>query len=407
MKVLVTGAKGFVGENLCAALRSIADGKDHRACFRALDPLEIWESDVDTSDELLQKWCAEADFVFNLAGVNRPRNTEDFMRGNYGFASKLLGLLESCGNKCPVMLSSSVQASLEGRFGESEYGQSKLAGEELFFDYAQRVGAPVFIYRFPNIYGKWCRPNYNSAVATFCFNIARDMPVQVNDPSTELQLVYIDDVVEEMLQALIGGEHRCDYEGIALRPSQNGRFCYVPRFDTVQLGDIVKLLLEFKDNRMTLGVSDMSEGSFCKKLYSTYLSYVPPEDFEYPLATNIDERGSFTELIRTANCGQFSVNVCKPGVTKGNHWHHSKWEKFCVVSGEALIRLRRIGVQRNGSPYPVLEYRVSGDDIRVVEMIPGYTHSISNLSNNRDLVTLMWANECFDPDHPDTFYEEV
>lgn len=398
MKVLVTGAKGFVGSNLCEALKSVRDGKDLRERYRSLLPLTLYEYDRDSSHEDLSRYCSEADFVFNLAGVNRPEDPAEFMEGNFGFASELLNTLELHGNTCPVMLASSAQASLEGRYAGSEYGKSKLAGEKLFCEYSERTGAKVLIYRFPNLYGKWCRPNYNSAVATFCNNIANNLPISVSDPATELELLYIDDLVNEMLEALLGREHRDEtIPGL----------CMAGPTDRVSLGDIVRLLHDFKEARKTLLVPDVSEGSFSKKLYSTYLSYLDPKDFSYKLKMNCDDRGNFTEIFKTFDRGQVSVNVSKPGITKGNHWHHTKWEKFCVVSGEGLIQLRRVGVDANGESYPVVEYRVSGDVIRVVEMIPGYTHNIVNLSDERDLVTVMWANESFDPDNPDTFFLEV
>ena len=396
MKVLVTGAKGFVGSNLCASLKNIRDGKDRRERFQELLPLDIFEYDLSSTPEELDAWCAKADFVFNLAGVNRPKDASEFMEGNFGFASTLLETLEKHGNKCPVMLSSSVQASLEGRFAGSEYGKSKLAGEQLFREYSERTGAKVLIYRFPNLYGKWCRPNYNSAVATFCNNIANDLPITVNDPSTELDLLYIDDLVDEMLNALLGKERR----------KEDG-FCEALPTDHVSLGQIVELLNGFKTARDDISIPDVTEGSFSKKLYSTYLSYLDPSDFSYKLKKNEDVRGSFTEILHTTDRGQVSVNVSKPGITKGQHWHHTKWEKFCVVSGEALIQLRRVGVDLEGNKYPIVEYRVCGDDPTVVEMIPGYTHNIINVSQDRDLVTVMWANEVFNPDRPDTFFEEV
>lgn len=396
MKVLVTGAKGFVGSNLCATLKNIRDGKDRRGRYQELKPLTVFEFDIDDTDEELSFYCSEADFVFNLAGVNRPKDAGEFMKGNFGFAERLLDLLEHHGNTCPVMLSSSAQASLEGRFAGSEYGKSKLAGERLFREYSERTGAEVLIYRFPNIYGKWCRPNYNSVVATFCNNIANGLPIHVNDPATELELLYIDDLVEEMLRSLLGWENR-----------DEGGFCHALPTDRATLGRIVSLLHSFKADRDTISVQDMTDGSFAKKLYSTYLSYLDPSDFAYKLKKNEDARGSFTEFLRTPDRGQVSVNVSKPGITKGQHWHHSKWEKFLVVSGEALIQLRRVGLDAGGDPYPIVEYRVSGDDPTVVEMIPGYTHNIINVSDEHDLVTVMWANEAFDQDRPDTYFEEV
>lgn len=405
MKVLVAGAKGFVGKNLCAALKNIADGKDRREKYQQLLPLTVFEYDRDGSMEELSFYCSNADFVFNLAGVNRPKDQSEFMEGNFGFASTLLGALERHGNKCPVMLSSSAQASLSGRFEGSVYGESKLAGEGLFREYSERTGAPVLIYRFPNLYGKWCRPRYNSAVATFCDAIANGRPYTVNDPSVELELLYIDDLVDEMLDALLGEEHRCDYEG--LERVEGDDFCYVPQTDVKSLGEIVYLLGGFRDSRETLSVPDLAEGSFSKKLWSTFLSYYEPGHFAYGLKPNVDGRGSFTEFLRTPERGQVSVNVSKPGITKGNHWHMSKWERFLVVSGTASIKLRKVGEDVGGNPFPVDEYIVSGSDMRAVEMIPGYTHSITNLSDTEDLVTVMWANEPFDPKNPDTYYEEV
>lgn len=407
MKVLVTGAKGFVGRNLCESLKAIRDGKDRRERYQRLLPLTVYECDIETPREELSLYCAEADFVFNLAGVNRPEDPADFMRGNSGFASELLGLLEHHGNRCPVMLASSAQASLTGRYEGSPYGESKRAGEELFLDYSERTGAPVLIYRFPNLYGKWCRPRYNSAVATFCDAIANGRPYHVDDPSVELELLYIDDLVEEMLSALLGEEHRCGYEGLEPMPDPEGRYCHVPTTDRATLGEIVSLLRSFRRSRETLEVPDLTEGSFSKKLWSTFESYYDGGFLAYPLHVNVDERGSFTELLRTPDRGQVSVNVSRPGVTKGNHWHHTKWERFLVVSGEALIRLRRVGLDADGNPYPVDEYRVSGAEPVVVEMAPGMTHSITNLSKTDDLVTVMWANEPFDPANPDTYHEEV
>ena len=396
MRVLVTGAKGFVGRNLCESLKAIRDGKDRRERYQALLPLEIFEYDRDSSPEDLEAWCANADFVFNLAGVNRPEDPAEFMEGNFGFASELLGLLEAHGNRCPVMLASSAQASLEGRYAGSEYGKSKLAGEGLFRGYSERTGAKVLVYRFPNLYGKWCRPNYNSAVATFCHNMARGLPVRVDDPTVELELLHVDDLVSEMLEALLGNEARGE-----------GGLCHAGPTDRATLGEIVALLESFRDSRATLEVPDQSEGSFSKKLHSTFLIYCWSDDLSYPLDPKSDERGSFAEFLRTPDRGQVSVNVSKPGVTKGNHWHHLKWERFLVVSGEASIRLRRVGLDESGEPFPVVEYRVSGERPEVVEMAPGFTHCIENLSADRDLVTLMWANEPFDPEAPDTYYEEV
>ena len=407
MKVLVTGAKGFVGRNLCEALKGIRDGKDRREKYQSLLPLTVYEYDRDGTREELSLYCAQADFVFNLAGVNRPEDQSEFMEGNRGFGEVLLGLLEHHGNKCPVILSSSVQATLEGRYAGSPYGESKLAGEELLFDYAARTGAKALVYRFSNLYGKWCRPNYNSAVATFCDAIANGREFTVNDSSVELELLYIDDLVKAMLDALVGETHRCRYEGATCVPDESGRYCYAPGAQRATLGEIVGLLQGFRDARETLAVPDLAEGGFSKKLYSAFLSYYEPERFAYDLKPNVDARGSFTEFLRTPERGQVSVNVSKPGITKGNHWHMSKWEKFLVVSGAASIKLRKVGVDQDGNPYPVDEYIVKGSDMLVVEMIPGYTHSITNLSETEDLVTVMWANEPFDPEKPDTYYEEV
>ena len=407
MKVLVTGAKGFVGRNLCESLKAIRDGKDRRERHQSLLPLTVYEYDRDGSREELSLYCAEADFVFSLAGVNRPKDPADFMRGNRGFGEELLSLLEHHGNQCPVMLASSVQASLVGRYEGSPYGESKRAGEELFFDYSERTSAPVLVYRFPNLYGKWCRPRYNSAVATFCDAIANDRPYEVSDPSVELELLYIDDLVEEMLSALLGEEHRCDCDGLELVPDSDGRYCYVPTTDMATLGEIVGLLQSFKASRDDLSVPDLSGGSFSKKLWSTFESYYGAGSLAYPLKANVDERGSFTEFLRTPERGQVSINVSKPGVTKGNHWHHSKWEKFLVVSGEALVRMRRVGLYADSEPYPVDEYRVCAAEPTVLEMPPGTAHSILNLSETDDLITVIWANEPFDPESPDTYYEEV
>ena len=398
MNILITGAKGFVGKNLVENLKTIRDGKNRT---RQLAVDEIFEYDIDTDPALLKEFCTKADFVFNLAGVNRPQNQEEFMQGNFGFASTLLDTLKACGNTCPVMLSSSIQATLIGRYGESDYGKSKLAGEELFFDYSKQTGAPVLVYRFPNLFGKWCRPNYNSAVATFCNNIANDLPIQVNDRSTQLELLYIDDLVDEMLDALEGKPHHCDYDGLDPIAGDNGRYCYAPVTHKVTLGEIVDLLDSFKNQPKTLLMPQIPHNSFAKKLYSTYLSYLPKEAACFPLKMNVDDRGSFTELLKTENCGQFSVNISKPGITKGQHWHNTKWEFFIVVAGRALIQQRRIGSDE------VLEFRVSGEKIEAVHMLPGYTHNIINLSDTEDLVTVMWANEQFDPNKPDTFFEKV
>lgn len=405
MKVLVTGAKGFVGRNLCESLKNIRDGKDRRERFAPLLPLEVYEYDLGSTEGQLEDWCSRADFVFNLAGVNRPKDPIEFMTGNFGFASELLAALERHANTCPVMLASSVQASLEGRFVGSDYGESKLAGESLFREYSARTGAPVLIYRFPNLYGKWCRPNYNSAVATFCNAIANGLPYNVSDSSIKLELLYIDDLVTEMLEALLGHPHRCNYDGLTITEGED--FCYCPVTDHVSLGEIVNLLEGFKQSRISLEIPDMEDGSFKKKLYSTYLSYIALNDLAYPLTPNKDPRGSFTEILHMDDHGQISVNISAPRALKGNHWHMSKWEKFLVVSGEALIRERRIGLDERGERFPVVEYRVTGADRLVVEMIPGMTHSIENLSDTRDLVTLIWANEPFNPENPDTYYEEV
>lgn len=405
MKVLVTGAKGFVGRNLCESLKAIRDGKDRRERYQPLLPLTVYEYDKGGTREELSLYCAEADFVFNLAGVNRPEDPREFMEGNRGFGEGLLSLLEHHGNRCPVMLASSTQASLEGRFADSEYGESKLAGEELFRSYSERTGAPALVYRFPNLYGKWCRPNYNSAVATFCDAIANGRPYEVSDPSVELELLYIDDLVDEMLSALLGEEHRCGYDG--LERVAGDEFCYVPGTDRATLGEVVSLLESFKGSRENLDVPNLTEGSLGKKLWSAFESYYDTGSLAYPLHANVDGRGSFTEFLRTPERGQVSINVSRPGVTKGNHWHRSKWERFLVVSGEALIRLRRVGEDAEGRPFPVDEYRVSGDEPTVVETAPGMAHSITNLSGADDLVAVMWANEPFDPEDPDTYFEEV
>ena len=407
MKVLVTGAKGFVGRNLCEALKNIANAKDRREKYQGILPLTVYEYDRDGTQEELSFYCSAADFVYNLAGINRPKDPSEFMEGNMGFGETLLGLLEHHGNKCPVMLSSSVQASLEGRYAGSPYGESKLAGEELLFDYEESTGAKALVYRFPNLYGKWCRPRYNSAVATFCDAIANGREFQVNDPSVELELLYIDDLVTAMLDALVGDVRRCHYAGAECVPAEDGRYCYAPGAQKASLGEIVSLLEGFRDARETLAVPNLEDGSFSKKLYSTFLSYYEPGHFAYDLKPNVDARGSFTEFLRTPERGQVSVNVSKPGITKGNHWHMSKWEKFLVVSGTASIKLRKVGEDAEDNPYPVDEYVVRGEDMRVVEMIPGYTHSITNLSGTDDLVTVMWANECFDPDRPDTWFLPV
>ena len=399
MKILVTGAKGFVGKNLCANLRNIQEGKDRR--FPDLNIEEIYEYDIDTDPSLLDGFCAKADFVFNLAGVNRPQNQEEFMQGNFGFASTLLDTLKKYGNKCPVMLSSSQQASLTGRFGNSEYGRSKKAGEDLFLDYSKETGAKVFVYRFPNLFGKWCRPNYNSAVATFCNAFANDLPYTVNDPSVELELLYIDDLVDEMIACLKGEEHRCEFNGLRVQEVQNGRYCYVPTTHKITLGGIVDLLKSFAEQPQTLMIPEIPSGSFAKKLYSTYLSYLPKEKVAFPLKMNVDDRGSFTELVHTLNCGQVSINISKPGITKGQHWHNTKWEFFIVVSGHGLIQERKLGTDE------IIEFEVTGENIQCIHMLPGYTHNIINLSETENLVTVMYCNEIFDPNRPDTFFEKV
>lgn len=398
MNILVTGAKGFVGQNLVAALKNLKDGKDRT---RPLKIEKIFEYDIDTDPALLNDYCAQADFVFHLAGVNRPKNNEEFMAGNFGFASTLLETLKKHRNTCPVMLSSSIQATLQGRYAESDYGRSKLAGEELFFNYAEQTGAKVLVYRFPNLFGKWCRPNYNSAVATFCYNTAHDLPLTVNNPATELELLYIDDLLFEMLDALAGNEHHCSFNGVQTVLCQNGRYCAAPVTHRVTLGEIVRLLEQFKAQPQTLFMPEIPQNSFAKKLYSTYLSYLPAEKAAFNLKMNVDDRGSFTELLKTKNCGQFSVNISKPGITKGQHWHHTKWEFFIVVAGHGLIEQRKVGSSE------VLRFEVSGAQIQAVQMLPGYTHNIINLSKTEDLVTLMWANEPFDPNRPDTFFEPV
>lgn len=401
MKILVTGAKGFVGKNLCAQLNNIKDGKAR--CYGELVIDEVYEYDIDSTPEQLDAWCRDCDFVFNLAGVNRPQDPKEFMEGNFGFATVLLDTLKKYKNNCPVMISSSIQATLAGRFGTSEYGKSKRAGEELMFQYGKETDAKVLVYRFPNLYGKWCRPNYNSAVATFCNNIANDLPITVNDPTVDLELLYIDDLVEEMICALKGEEHRCEFDGVESVLTPNGRYCAAPVTHHVKLGEIVDLLYRFAEMPRTLMIPEIPADSFAKRLYSTYLSYLPKEKAIFDLKMNVDQRGSFTELIHTLNCGQVSINISKPGITKGEHWHHTKWEQFIVVSGHGLIRLRN----ENDPEAEILEYEVSGDKIQSVIMLPGYTHNIVNLSDNQDLVTVMYCNEIFDPERPDTFFDKV
>ncbi len=399
MKILITGSNGFVGKNLTAALNNIKEGKDRT--HPELNIEELYLYDVDTEREVLENGCENADFVFNLAGANRPKDNSEFMQTNFGFASELLDTLKKHNNTCPVMLSSSIQATLVGRYAEGDYGKSKKAGEELFFGYAEETGAKVLVYRFPNLFGKWCRPNYNSAVATFCNNIANDLPITVNDESVMLELLYIDDLVDEMMCALEGREHRCEFDGIKTVLTDNGKYCAAPITHHVTLGEIVSLLNEFKAQPQTLIMPEIPYNSFAKKLYSTYLSYLPKEKASFPLKMNVDARGSFTELLKTEKCGQFSVNISKPNITKGQHWHNTKWEFFIVVSGKGLIQQRKIGSDE------VLNFYVSGEKIEAVHMLPGYTHNIINLSDSEDLVTVMWANECFDPNKPDTFFEVV
>lgn len=399
MNVLVTGAKGFVGKNLVAQLKNISEGKAR--WYGDIEINEIYEYDIDSSTEQLDAWCKNCDFVFNLAGVNRPQDPEEFMKGNFGFATVLLNTLKKHGNKCPVMISSSIQATLAGRFGTSEYGKSKKAGEDLMFQYAKETGAKVLVYRFPNLFGKWCRPNYNSAVATFCHNIANDLPIQVNDRSTELELLYIDDLVDEMISALKGREHHCEFNGVETILKDDGLYCAVPQTHKATLGEIVDLLQSFKSQPQTLLIPEIPDNSFAKKLYSTYLSYLPKEKMAFPLKMNIDDRGSFTELIKTLNCGQVSINISKPGITKGEHWHHTKWEFFIVVAGHGLIQERKIGSDE------IIEFEVSGEKIEAIHMLPGYTHNIINLSETENLVTVMYCNECFNPNRPDTYFEPV
>lgn len=399
MKILVTGSKGFVGKNLVEALKCIRDNKDRTRPNLIVE--DIYEFDRDTDVSLLDEYCNNCNFVFNLAGVNRPKDNSEFMEGNFGFASLLLDTLKKHNNDCPVMLSSSIQATLIGRYAESEYGKSKLEGEKLFFEYAKENNSKVLVYRFTNLFGKWCMPNYNSVVATWCYNIANDLDIQVNDPSVQLELCYIDDVVKEMLDALEGKEHHCHYDSIDAIYDSEGEYCFVPTTHKVTLGRIVELLNKFHEQSTTLIIPEIPDGSFEKKLYSTYLSYLPKDKIKFELKSNSDDRGSFTELLKTDNCGQFSVNISKPGITKGQHWHNTKWEFFIVVSGRALIQMRKIGTDE------VLEFECSGGKIEAVHMLPGYTHNIINLSDTEDLITLMWANELFDQEYPDTYFEEV
>ena len=399
MNILITGAAGFVGKNLAAALRCLQNGTDRTRPNLSVDRLYLY--DKDSPRELLEEGCQNADFVFNLAGVNRPQDSREFMEGNFGFASTLLDTLKKYHNTCPVMLSSSIQATLIGRYADGDYGKSKKAGEDLFFRYAQETGARVLVYRFPNLFGKWCRPNYNSVVATFCNNYAHDLPIQVNDPTVRLEMLYIDDLVTEMLDALEGKAHACEFDGLTPVFRADGRFCAAPVTHSVTLGEIVSLLDAFRAQPQTLKMPEIPAGCFAKKLYSTYLSYLPAEKAIFTPKTNVDIRGSFTELLKTENCGQFSVNISKPGITKGQHWHNTKWEFFIVVSGHGLIQQRKIGTEE------ILNFEVSGAEIQAVHMLPGYTHNIINLSETENLVTLMWANECFDPEKPDTFFEPV
>lgn len=402
MRILVTGAKGFVGKNLCSQLNNIREGKAR--WYEGVVVDAVYEYDVDSSAEDLEAWCKDCDFVFNLAGVNRPQNPADFMKGNFGFASTLLDTLKKYNNTCPVMISSSIQATLAGRFGASEYGKSKKAGEELMFQYSEETGARVLVYRFPNLFGKWCRPNYNSAIATFCNNIANDLPIQVNDPSVEMELLYIDDLVDEMIGALIGKEHHCEFDGVNTILQEDGRYCCVPTTHKTTLGEIVDIIKECSKAASNIGginMIELSQGSLRYKLMTTYLSYLPKEKAIYDLQMNVDPRGSFTELVHSLNCGQVSINISKPGITKGQHWHHSKWETFIVVSGHGLIQLRKEGTDE------IWNYEVSGDKIQAVQMLPGYTHNIINLSDTHDLVTVMYCNEIFNPNRADTYFDPV
>ncbi len=398
MNILVTGAKGFVGKNLVEVLKCIRDGKDKR--YPTININEIYEYDIDSTLDELDLYASKSDFVFNLAGVNRPQNQEEFMLGNFNFVSTLLSALRKHNNKCPIMISSSIQATCVGRY-DNEYGRSKKAGEELVFNYSKETGSKVLVYRFPNLFGKWCKPNYNSVVATFCNNIANDLPIQVNDRNVELELLYIDDLVEEMIQSLLNKEHRCEFNGLETVIKENGKYCTVPTTHKATLGEIVDLLYTFKEQPNTLIIPEIPFNSFSKKLYSTYLSYLPKNKISFPLKMNVDQRGSFTELVKTDKCGQFSVNISKPGITKGQHWHHTKWEFFIVVSGKGLIQLRKIGTEE------IISFEVSGEKIEAIHMLPGYTHNIINLSDEEDLITFMWCNECFDPEHPDTYFLEV
>ena len=401
MRILVTGAKGFIGKNLCAQLNNIKEGKAKYYGDLVVD--EIHEYDLDSTPEQLDLWCKECDFVFNLAGVNRPKDPEEFMKENFGFTTILLDTLKKYKNDCPVMISSSIQATLAGRFGTSEYGKSKKAGEELIFRYGEETGAKVLVYRFPNLYGKWCRPNYNSAVATFCNNIANGLPIQVNDPNVIMELLYVDDLIEEMICALQGQEHHCEFDGVETVMKEDGRYCAAPITHHVKLGEIVDLLHQFAEMPNTLMIPEIPADSFAKRLYSTYLSYLPKEKAIFDLKMNVDSRGSFTELVHTFNCGQVSINISKPGITKGEHWHHTKWEQFIVVAGHGLIQLRN----ENDPNAEILNYKVSGDKIQSVIMLPGYTHNIINLSDTEDLVTVMYCNEIFNPERPDTFFDPV
>ncbi len=401
MRILVTGAKGFIGKNLCAQLNNIKEGKAKYYGDLVVD--EIHEYDLDSTPEQLDLWCKECDFVFNLAGVNRPKDPEEFMKENFGFTTILLDTLKKYKNDCPVMISSSIQATLAGRFGTSEYGKSKKAGEELMFRYGEETGAKVLVYRFPNLYGKWCRPNYNSAVATFCNNIANGLPIQVNDPNVIMELLYVDDLIEEMICALQGQGHHCEFDGVETVMKEDGRYCAAPITHHVKLGEIVDLLHQFAEMPNTLMIPEIPADSFAKRLYSTYLSYLPKEKAIFDLKMNVDSRGSFTELVHTFNCGQVSINISKPGITKGEHWHHTKWEQFIVVAGHGLIQLRN----ENDPNAEILNYKVSGDKIQSVIMLPGYTHNIINLSDTEDLVTVMYCNEIFNPERPDTFFDPV